>query len=599
MRALSIKLNNVRRAHKSVMNDFGGRTVLITGSGTGIGLASAKVFAGLGAGVIILGRRREPLEVAMKELEAIAAKAGKGAKIRMFPGVDVADEALVTAMFDQLERDGAKVDILINNAGVSGPVTCFANAPESDFESAVTIHLTGTFWTSAQALRVMGEGGIILTVTTFFTEERPLEQRPYRFRTPYTAAQGAKNRLAEALAAELVGRKITSIATNPGPVHSDRIYKTVYPKAAAEFLRVSGFEGLEPSDVAAACPVLLPALGEDKSTVEAAAKKAAGQGDSERLVRMLEKIGHIAEKIQKNTAAMIADRQFLSQDQLAHLMADLCGDRIAPTLSGKVIPGDRVFYPVRAHIGGQAPGAHAADLESRTLVIIVGATDTDGCKEAAALAERAQSRGAKAVMIIDDGVPSECASLLSEYHSHTADITNGQEISRWLGAASKIGTVAGVFHVTGSLPQDIVLHKLTRAEWDGLVERFVLAPARTVRAAMEHYVPGGATDPRLYKEAHGTVGIVGPAILSGKGAPEGNAVRAEVFRGALRPFVTTLNQELSDVLKSTIRTFLFLPGSVSGGQPDTARLADVLDYALSEQSRASAIVTFCTDELRA
>ena len=43
---------------------------------------------------------------------------------------------------------------------------------------------------------------------------------------------------------ELVDKKIISIATNPGPVHSDRIYKTVYPKAASEFMRVSGFEDL-------------------------------------------------------------------------------------------------------------------------------------------------------------------------------------------------------------------------------------------------------------------------------------------------------------------------------------------------------------------
>ena len=90
----------------------------------------------------------------------------------------------------------------------------------------------------------MKEGGKIITISTFFTEERPLEQRPYRFRSPYTAAQGAKNRLAECMSWELTDKGIISIATNPGPVHSDRIYKTVYPKAASEFMRVSGFEDL-------------------------------------------------------------------------------------------------------------------------------------------------------------------------------------------------------------------------------------------------------------------------------------------------------------------------------------------------------------------
>ena len=111
----------------------------------------------------------------------------------------------------------------------------------------------------------MKEGGKIITISTFFTEERPLEQRPYRFRSPYTASQGAKNRLAEAMSWELVDKGIISIATNPGPVHSDRIYKTVYPKAASEFMRVSGFEDLTPEEVDAANKEIVPLLGEDES----------------------------------------------------------------------------------------------------------------------------------------------------------------------------------------------------------------------------------------------------------------------------------------------------------------------------------------------
>jgi len=51
---------------------------------------------------------------------------------------------------------------------------------------------------------------------------------------------------------ELLEKGVMSIGTNPGPVHSDRIYKTVYPKAASEFLRVSCFEDLSPSEFVAA-----------------------------------------------------------------------------------------------------------------------------------------------------------------------------------------------------------------------------------------------------------------------------------------------------------------------------------------------------------
>ena len=126
-------------------------------------------------------------------LESIIAEKESGAKVRIFSGVDVSDEDAMNKMFDDLKNDNVIVDNIINNAGVSGPVTCFPNAPLDEFKSTIGIHLTGTFWGSVQALKVMKKGGKIITISTFFTEERPLEQRPYRFRSPYTAAQGAKN----------------------------------------------------------------------------------------------------------------------------------------------------------------------------------------------------------------------------------------------------------------------------------------------------------------------------------------------------------------------------------------------------------------------
>ena len=107
----------------------------------------------------------------------------------------------------------------------------FTNSSYQDFRECVSIHLTGTFWTSIKSLESLKPDVIIITISTFFTEENKFEQRPYRFRTPYTAAQGAKNRLVETLGWELAEKGIRSIGTNPGPGHSDRIYKTVYPKS--------------------------------------------------------------------------------------------------------------------------------------------------------------------------------------------------------------------------------------------------------------------------------------------------------------------------------------------------------------------------------
>src|SRR5574338_423290 len=257
------------------MLKFQNKVVLVTGSGTGIGQTVAKLFAENGASIIILGRRKEPLDDTKKILDEIISRVQSNAKVWLFPGVDVSDEAGVSQMYESLQKSNVSVDIVVNNAGVSGPVTCFVNSPLDEFKSAVGIHLTGTFWTSVQALKVMKPGAKIITISTFFTEERPYEQRPYRFRSPYTASQGAKNRLAEAMSWEITDKKIISIATNPGPVHSDRIYKTVYPKAAAEFMRVSGFENITPEEVEIVNGDILPLLGEDEKTVKEGIRKAA------------------------------------------------------------------------------------------------------------------------------------------------------------------------------------------------------------------------------------------------------------------------------------------------------------------------------------
>ncbi|MEM3159597.1 MAG: SDR family oxidoreductase, partial [Nitrososphaera sp.] len=220
---------------------FEGKTVVVTGSGTGIGQAIAKRFAENGANIAIMGRRKEPLDQTAAILNDIIKKAGSRGRVATFPGVDVSDEDGINSMFDGIKSQFGRVDIIVNNAGVSGPVKTFTNASVKEFRECVAIHLTGTFWTSAAGLKAMEKGGKVITISTFFSEENRYEQRPYRFRTPYTASQGAKNRLAECLAWELAERGIRSVATNPGPVHSDRIYKTVYPKAAAEFLRVGGY----------------------------------------------------------------------------------------------------------------------------------------------------------------------------------------------------------------------------------------------------------------------------------------------------------------------------------------------------------------------
>jgi len=541
------------------MLKFQNKTILVTGSGTGIGQAITKKFVENGANAIILGRRKEPLEETAKMLEGIIEEKQSNATIKIFDGVDVSDEKAVTGMFDALKSENVNLDVVVNNAGVSGPVTCFAHAPLDDFRSTVDIHLTGTFWTSVQALKVMKEGAKIITISTFFAEERPLEQRPYRFRSPYTASQGAKNRLVEAMSWELLEKGVMSIGTNPGPVHSDRIYKTVYPKAASEFLRVSGFEDLSPSEVEAANNEIVGLLGEDDETIKAGIKSAAEKlGKPETtLTNLLDKVKGIAEKIQKNTSTMIPDQQFLSQEQVATTVLTLSDDAQAKILNGKIIPGDRVFYPVKSHIRASVPKSEKNNLDGKSISVRAGSNLADSAPDAL----RYQK-----LLSLDDGtrsLPADCP-----------------------------------IYLTGNVPDFSKLTELSRGEWDELVNQFINFPAKYTSQRIDDFVPGGSDDPRKFKDAKGRIIIIGPDLPVGKKISGHERAKVEVFRGALRPFVTTINQEFSDVLKSNVRVFLILPGTVDGKEPNDENIVNTINYLMSDESQSSSEVIFCPDETR-
>ena len=546
------------------MLKFQNKTVLVTGSGTGIGQAITKKFVENGASAIILGRRKEPLEETAKMLEGIIKEKQTNATIKIFDGIDVSDENAVTGMFDALKNENVNLDVVVNNAGVSGPVTCFAHAPLDQFRSTVDIHLTGTFWTSVQALKVMKEGAKIITISTFFAEERPLEQRPYRFRGPYTASQGAKNRLVEAMSWELLEKGVMSIGTNPGPVHSDRIYKTVYPKAASEFLRVSGFEDLSPSEVEAANNEIVGLLGEDDETIKAGIKSAAEKlGKPETtLTNLLDKVKGIAEKIQKNTSTMIPDQQFLSQEQVATTVLTLSDNAQAKILNGKIIPGDRVFYPVKSHIRASVPKAEKNNLDGKAVCIGHDA-DVD-VKRVDNIRAGVTKEGARQLVSIDDGF-------------------NNSDL---------------LIYFTGNVPNFSKLTELSRSEWDKLVDKFINTPAEVTQNAIDSFVPGGSDDPRKFKDAKGRIVIIGPDLPAGKKISGHERAKVEVFRGAMRPFATTINQELSDVLKSNVRVFLILPGTVDGKEPNDENIMDTINYLMSDESQSSSEVIFCPDETR-
>ena len=604
---------------------FSDKIVVITGSGTGIGQAIAKKFAETGASIIIMGRRKEPLDKTTEILIDIMKKVGSTSTVRSFSGVDVSDENGINEMFSNIKQEFGKVDIIVNNAGVSGPVKTFTNASFQDFKDCVAIHLTGTFWTSVQGLKVMDKGSKIITIATFFTEENKYEQRPYRFRTPYTAAQGAKNRLAEALAWELVERGIKSVGTNPGPVHSDRIYKTVYPKAAAEFLRIGGYPGLDSTEVEVSSTKGLDLLGESHEVFSKGIMEIAQQISDSRLSNssstlppppssspsssssststttsttitgsddassssspppttttalnpnqddlnktiegMLIKIQEIAEKIQNNTSKMIVDNEFLSQEEVADMVLTLSDDTISKLINGRIIPNDRVFYPVKPIVGTSIDDNSIQNLKEKVVIITTTSSKEKDVQRIISLANKLNDIGVKQVIILSKNYDD--TKFYKDFHSHSLDLADEEKVKRIFNTAkTKFRSIDSVIHITGEYDYNRSLSSLSREEWDILVENFIHIPALITREAVKFMSPADAIQkPSQFKDSKGIIVILGPDSPSGKKISGLSRARSEVFRGALRPYTATVNQELSDVLGSKIKLNLILAGNIEG-----------------------------------
>ncbi|MGI0030448.1 MAG: SDR family NAD(P)-dependent oxidoreductase [Nitrososphaeraceae archaeon] len=586
---------------------FADKVVVVTGSGTGIGQAIAKRFAENGATIILLGRRKEPLEQTRAELEKIVASTGSKGKIRIFPGVDVSDEIAITNMFSTISKEIGPVDILVNNAGVSGPVKLFTNSNFAEFKECVMIHLTGTFWTTLKSIENMRKDSKVITISTFFTEENKYEQRPYRFRTPYTSAQGAKNRLAEAFAWELVPDGIRSIATNPGPVHSDRIYKTVYPKAAAEFLRIGGFPGLSSIEIEKILQRLLNILGEDQTVIDKEMDMILQDVFSDRiktqdnktkltstLRELLSKTQEIAEKIQLNTKKMIVDKEFLSQDQVAEMVLNLSSEKMSKLLNGRVIPNDRVFYPTRPIIGTYI---HQKDMDisDKVIVLIINSSAEKDLKRAKIIANSLVNKIKQLVILTKD---SKDLSYYKEYHSHSVNLSNEDAVKGIFRVISeKFSAIDSVVLLTGEHDYDVALRSLDRKQWDHLVEDYLFVPAMITRESVTHMAPAGAvSEPSLFKGSSGSIIIVGPDSPVGDKISGVVRARSEIFRGALRPFNATVNQELRDVIKSNIRQYLLLAGNIEGREPDEEKITNMILNIIAQSSGGNNQTIFYVDE---
>lgn len=182
-----------------------GKVVLVTGASRGIGAAAAQAFAQAGALVGVMARDRAAVE-------ALAARIG---------GLALAGDVSRAADMDRavgaLRDHAGRLDVLVNNAGVIGPIAPLAEASPDEWGQAIDINLKGVFHGMRAALPVMRAqgGGTILTVGS------GAAHNPQQGWSAYCAGKAGAFMLTRALDHEARADGIRAISLSPGTVATD------------------------------------------------------------------------------------------------------------------------------------------------------------------------------------------------------------------------------------------------------------------------------------------------------------------------------------------------------------------------------------------
>ncbi|MEV7043266.1 SDR family oxidoreductase [Amycolatopsis sp. NPDC051061] len=195
------------------------KTAVVTGGGTGIGLAIAKRFVAEGAHVFITGRRKEVLD------DAVAEIGGSVQAIR----ADSSDLADLDAVYRAVEERGKGLDVVVANSG-SGVLAPLGEITEEQVDVTFGTNVKGVLFTVQKALPLLNENAsVIITGSTTSTRVAP-------GMSVYAATKAAVRNFARTWALDLKGKGVRVNVLSPGPTVTPGMLGLVEPDAQQAWL---------------------------------------------------------------------------------------------------------------------------------------------------------------------------------------------------------------------------------------------------------------------------------------------------------------------------------------------------------------------------
>ena len=187
-----------------------GQAVLVTGASRGLGRAIAKTLAQAGADLVLAGRDAGALAETEREVTSLGVRAVTAV-------ADVSREADIDRLIESAAAAFGRLDVLVNNAGISGDPKPFLETTAADWDAVLAVNLRGpALLARAAARRMVAQGGGHIINVASIGALKPLGHL-----APYCASKAALVQLTKVMALELARRNVRVNVVCPGYVLTD------------------------------------------------------------------------------------------------------------------------------------------------------------------------------------------------------------------------------------------------------------------------------------------------------------------------------------------------------------------------------------------